>query len=492
MSATASVTRKLMSRRGLLKTLGVAGGAAVLAACGATPTPQVIKETVVVKETAVVEKEVTKIVEGTPQVVKETVVVEKVVEPTQAPKEPVTIRFSSVGWGGWLSDPWNAIVKDFDASQSAIKVPEYEDVAEGYQKVMAAAAGNAAADVYMFENKYMFGFAARGFFLPLDDFVSASKSVKKDDYFDNDWKECLFRGKQYLVPFDPAPYIIGYNPELLDKAGVKYPPAEFGKWNQNDFLAAAQALTSGEGAQRVFGWSGPSGYMLFNWVWGNGGNMLTDDKTKCVIDQPEAMDALQWAADLVLKYQVAPLPNQVAEGGTEGMFGSGRIAMFHTAPWTTIDLKQYTAKSGLKWNLAAWPDGATGAHIRAPLDSWGIWIGSQHKNEAWTFIEYLASDESLTKLAKAGLLPAKKTVNQSDVFLKQDPQGVNWKVFIDALNGHTHPHPDTAIFQQMMDTFNASWDVIIAGKSTVQVEMPKVAETVNKLLDDCRKQGFCD
>ena len=163
---------RLMARRGFLKAAGVAAAAGGLAACGATPTPRIVKEVV----TQVVEKEVTKIVEGTPQVVKETVVVEQtvVVQPTVAPAEAVTVRFSSVGWGGWLSEPWQSIVDDFNASQSGIVVPEYEDVAEGMQKVMAAAAGNIAADVYMFENKFMFGFAARGFFLPLDEYVSAS------------------------------------------------------------------------------------------------------------------------------------------------------------------------------------------------------------------------------------------------------------------------------------------------------------------------------
>jgi hypothetical protein len=61
-----------LSRRDVLRATSLASGLVVLSACGATPTPQVIKEVV----TQVVEKEVTKIVEGTAQVVVETVVVE--------------------------------------------------------------------------------------------------------------------------------------------------------------------------------------------------------------------------------------------------------------------------------------------------------------------------------------------------------------------------------------------------------------------------------
>ena len=62
---------KAITRRRFLAAVGSLAGSAALAAC-ATPTPQVIKETVVVKETVPVEKVVKETV-----VVKETTVVEK-------------------------------------------------------------------------------------------------------------------------------------------------------------------------------------------------------------------------------------------------------------------------------------------------------------------------------------------------------------------------------------------------------------------------------
>ena len=57
---------KSISRREFLRLAGIGGAGMLAAACGATPAPQQVVETVVVKETVVVE--------GTPQVV------EKVVE----------------------------------------------------------------------------------------------------------------------------------------------------------------------------------------------------------------------------------------------------------------------------------------------------------------------------------------------------------------------------------------------------------------------------
>ncbi|MGQ9555168.1 MAG: extracellular solute-binding protein [Anaerolineae bacterium] len=82
--------RTLSRRQFLYRSLGLglgAAGAAALAACQPTATPQVIEKVV----TQIVEKEVTKIVAGTPEVIKETVVVEVTAAP--APAQPVEITY---------------------------------------------------------------------------------------------------------------------------------------------------------------------------------------------------------------------------------------------------------------------------------------------------------------------------------------------------------------------------------------------------------------
>src|SRR5262245_24082832 len=58
-----------------------------------------------------------------------------------AAQEPIALRYTTVGWGGFLSEPWMQVVKQFNASQAKVTV-SYEDIAEGYEKVMAQAAGN--------------------------------------------------------------------------------------------------------------------------------------------------------------------------------------------------------------------------------------------------------------------------------------------------------------------------------------------------------------
>jgi multiple sugar transport system substrate-binding protein len=405
-------------------------------------------------------------------------------------KEPVTIRFSSVGWGGWLAEPWTLLVERFNESQSAVQIPGgYEDISEGYEKVLAQAAGGVGADVYLFETKQMQSFAARDFFRPLGDYVSTSGVVKQDAYFATDWKEMFWNGQQYLVPFDNSPAMLWYNKDLFDQAGVKYPPNQYGVWTWEDFLGTAKQLTSGSGPSRVFGWAGERGWVyLLNWIWSNGGMLLNDQKTECLIDSPESIAALQWAADLVHEHKVQPQAAELGEGGNSGLFFGKRAAMAQKGTWWAIDLK---AQEGLNWNVAPMPDGPAGAFVRNPLDAWGIWSGSKNPDAAWQFIEFLSKDESLNELTKAGLSVSKRSVMQSEVFLKQEPTTVDWRLFVEALDGHTKPHPDTAIYPEMSNLLQSEWDAVLDGASSVEAMVKKVKDPINQLLAECMEKGNC-
>jgi len=98
-----------ISRRSFLRTTALLSGGAILAAC----SPQ----TVIVKETQVVEKEVTSVVEVEKQVtevVKETVIVEgeaMVITATPAPKTPMVIDVN--WWGDQMADTMNKVAAQY-------------------------------------------------------------------------------------------------------------------------------------------------------------------------------------------------------------------------------------------------------------------------------------------------------------------------------------------------------------------------------------------
>ena len=303
--------RKRCSRRSFLKASGTAALAAALAACGATPTPQVIEK--------VVEKEVTKIVAGTPEVVKETVVVEVTAAQPQA--QPVTLEWWSFGlglpggiWphGKWeqsLADTymqfnpsvkinyqalgWDALTKLYTSITAGN--PPHLVLRGGVDQIIYALQGNVALEVELPQEL-------------LDDLPKG-------------WYEgMLYQGKNYMVPF----YVLGngmaLNLSIIKEAGaddlVPAPPAR--TWTFDQFLELMKkcTFTRSDGTQ-VWGYvlatqqTNPFYYwpeQVMSWSWGTDTVEYKAGKWRCKLGDEEGVAWLQWLQDLYYKHNVIPNP----------------------------------------------------------------------------------------------------------------------------------------------------------------------------------------
>ena len=96
-------------------------------------------------------------------------------------------------------------------------------------------------------------------------------------------------GRMYGVPKDKDNICLVYNKEMFDAAGVAYPDET---WTWDDLEAASQA---------IYDATGNYGYMAYNdeqlgyhnFVYQNGGCILTEDKTKGGFDQEAAREAVK-------------------------------------------------------------------------------------------------------------------------------------------------------------------------------------------------------
>ena len=126
--------------------------------------------------------------------------------------------------------------------------------------------------------------------------------------------------------------LLFYNRDLFTRAGA---PVPTDKWTWDDLLQQARALTQGEGASASYGFTPipsetSSNWAALPWIWGNGGDMLNEDQTRSVVDQPAAVEALQWLANLRHTHQVWPTADQVRQATAtqqDNLFMMGRLAM---------------------------------------------------------------------------------------------------------------------------------------------------------------------
>ena len=205
--------RECVSRRRLLKLMGLGVAGATLAAC----QPQVVEK--VVKETVEVEKEVTRIVEA---------------EPAQT--EPVTVKVTSA----YADMPgWQECFDGFVAAQDRIKV---ESFTTSREKLTVAMATRTLPDLTRVDALNVVDFFAGGGFRSVQPFVDA-------DGYQFDWAYDVVRpwldyppnsGDLYLMPFQGGSQIVYYNKDHFDEAGVDYPSKD---WTWIDYLEIAQKLT---------------------------------------------------------------------------------------------------------------------------------------------------------------------------------------------------------------------------------------------------------
>ena len=216
-----------LSRRRFLLYAGATGGAAALAACAGTP--QVVE----------VEKEVTRIVEGTPEVV----VVKETVEVVKAPEGKPTIRYTTDWYGGVRGDLTNQFLAKWKDEVHPDITIAYEPCPRVQDRLRVEFAAGTPPDVMLFAPELFASFADQ--LLVLDPFWEAAPQEWKDDVLGIDPSYYL-DGHLLGVPFQHNIWSPMINVDLFEEAGVPMPweyDHEGDKWwDWNDLVETARAI----------------------------------------------------------------------------------------------------------------------------------------------------------------------------------------------------------------------------------------------------------
>lgn len=181
--------------------------------------------------------------------------------------------------------------------------------------------------------------------------------IPVDDYFDfNDpkWPPIIkqtgkYAGKQY--GFNNSSWSVSgiyYNKELFSSLGLAdpYELQENGEWTWGKFLEIAQKATrdeDGDGENELWGLAIQGHNLYSSLVLSNDANIINIDdngKATFALDDPNAIEALQFFGDLHNKYKVV-VPATDATDWYEAprRFSKGDIAMFFGQSWDGQDFK---------------------------------------------------------------------------------------------------------------------------------------------------------
>lgn len=158
-----------------------------------------------------------------------------------------------------------------------------------------------------------------------DDLVEAGINIE-----DSVWPTALGHvirdGRVYGFPYNASVHACYFNKDLFDRQGIPYPE---GLLKQERLLELARQLTVRDENGRVEHY----GFLFEWWTWPHfvsqwGGRVYSEDGTRCELDCPETIAAIQFMQDLVWKHKVTPSPAQEAGMATSGGWGSGTVTWF--------------------------------------------------------------------------------------------------------------------------------------------------------------------
>lgn len=319
-----------------------------------------------------------------------------------------TIKFSV--WDYSMSPEYKMVV-DLFQKETGIKVEVIDIAAAQYpDKMTVMLAAGEEIDLFAIKDFASYSnYLNRRYLTPLNSFIEKDRIDLKPygealNYMRND------KGELMALPYRSDIYILYYNKDIFDKAGVPYPTNDL-TWQQ--FREIAKKLTSGEGASKIWGayihsWRSQVQCPI----------LLTTNKT--LIDGEYSF--LKPAYELVLKMQnedksIMSLADiQTSNTHYRGLFEAGKVGMLYMGTWLIGSL--INDEHNVNWGVAKaphWPQNKAGSTI-AGLTTMAINSKSKKKEAAWKLATYFCGERGAKIFASKGVLPGLRTPEVLEVY----------------------------------------------------------------------------
>ncbi len=211
-------------------------------------------------------------------------------------------------------------------------------------------------------------------------------------------------GEFYMLPYIKSFWLIYYNKDLFDKAGVEYPNNDM---TFEDYDALARRATMGEGAEKVYGahfhvWR--SAVQLMGILDGKN-SVFTDDYS---FFAPSYEWVLAEQADgICMDYATL----KTSQTHYSGVFYNQQIAMMNMGSWfiqTQIDKVKSGESLAVNWGLAKYPhaEGVEPGTTLGTVTALAVNSKSANKAAALDFVNFVSGPEGAAIIAETGNFPA--------------------------------------------------------------------------------------
>jgi multiple sugar transport system substrate-binding protein len=319
-----------------------------------------------------------------------------------AANAPVTLKWAM--WDYDLTVYYKPLIDAYQAKNPNVKI-EYVDLGSADFMTVLSTQLSGGADFDVLTIKDIPGYAnlvRQNRLEPLNAYIRSANIDTK--LYGGVTEQIAVNGEVYALPFRSDFWLIYYNKDLFDAAGVPYPSNDM---TLDQYDALARRLTRGSGASKTYGahyhtWR--SAVQLFGIL--DGKNTIVDGK----------YDFLAPYYNRILKEQddgIVQAYATVKTSGTHysGVFFNNQTAMLNMGTWfiaTQIAKVKDGESLSKNWGLVKYPhpDGVPAGTTLGTITGISVNRNSRNKAAALEFMKFVSGPEGAATLAKTGTIPA--------------------------------------------------------------------------------------
>ena len=372
-----------------------------------------------------------------------------------AGEEPITLK-----WSVWDIDAtayYQPLIDAYTAEHPNVTIEMVDLGSTDYQTVLATQLAGGADDL---------------------DIIS----VKDTTQLGGTVEQITVDGDFYALPFIQSFWVVFYNKDLFDAAGVEYPTNDM---TLEEYDALARQLTSGEGAEKVYGchyhnWR--SCVQLFGIL--DGKNTIVDG----------TYDFLQPYYEMILAQQDDGICMDYATIKTgsihySGVFYNNQCAMMNQGSWflaTQIAAVKSGESLATNWGIVKYPhpEGVEAGTTLGTITSLGVNSKSANKQAAFAFIEFVAGEEGAKIVAETGSFPALSSDEALDIIASVDgfPTDENSREALNTVKTYLEMpmHEKSADIEVVL---NQAHDNIMTENCTIEEGIQAMNEGVQAILN---------
>ncbi|WP_191017916.1 ABC transporter substrate-binding protein [Treponema zioleckii] len=326
-------------------------------------------------------------------------------EKAQKESGPVTLKWALWDWDATAY--YKPLIEAYNTTHPDVKIEPLDLGSSDYQTMLSIqlTGGDDSIDVVTVKDIPGYNTLQKaGQLVNLNDFIK-EKGIDTSLY-GGTTEQITVNGNLYALPFRSDFWVVFYNKDLFDKAGVPYPTNDM---TFSEYDALARKMTSGSGAEKVYGahyhtWR--SAVQLFGVL--DGKNTIVGGK----------YDFLKPYYETILKQQNDGIVQSYAQLKTtsthySGVFYNNSVAMLNMGSWFIGTLIQKVAAGealSKNWGIVKYPhpDGVPAGTTLGTITSLGVSAASKKKEAALDFVRFVTGPEGAEVIAKTGTFPAIK------------------------------------------------------------------------------------